>query len=164
MTPWPWAGDAVCKASAPWALSGGIAGHRKTGDRFNGFFDLDKKTPGTRCGEPAIGCISSRLPWRSGEFIAAVRGLQGFPSARPLRIALFFTLEPWFDEAFGALRTAGHGTFHLDQVWPGVTDHAVVSLLIYLVAFDLSPIGRIAASTSWGGGGACIRCTMRSGK
>ncbi len=52
------------------------------------------------------------------------------------RIALFFTLTPWFDEAFGALRTAGYGTFHLDQVWPGVTDNAVVSLLIYLVVFD----------------------------
>lgn len=52
------------------------------------------------------------------------------------RIALFFTLDPWFDEAFGALRTAGYGTFHLDQIWPGVTDHAVVSLLIYLVVFD----------------------------
>lgn len=52
------------------------------------------------------------------------------------RIALFFTLDPWFDEAFGALRTAGYGTFHLDQLWPGVTDHALVSLLIYLVVFD----------------------------
>jgi len=52
------------------------------------------------------------------------------------RIALFFTLDPWFDEAFGALRTAGYGTFHLDQIWPGVTDHAMVSLLIYLVVFD----------------------------
>ncbi|MDP3823059.1 MAG: sterol desaturase family protein [Burkholderiales bacterium] len=52
------------------------------------------------------------------------------------RIALFFTLEPWFDEAFGALRTAGYGTFHLDQAWPGMTDHAVVSLLLYLVVFD----------------------------
>jgi sterol desaturase/sphingolipid hydroxylase (fatty acid hydroxylase superfamily) len=52
------------------------------------------------------------------------------------RIALFFTLDPWFDEAFGALRTAGYGTFHLDQLWPGVTDHAVVSFLIYLVVFD----------------------------
>lgn len=52
------------------------------------------------------------------------------------RIALFFTLDPWFDEAFGALRTAGYGTFHLDQLWPGVTDYAVVSLLIYLVVFD----------------------------
>ncbi|MDP1742119.1 sterol desaturase family protein [Polaromonas sp.] len=53
------------------------------------------------------------------------------------RIALFFTLEPWFDEAFGALRTEGYGTFHLDQLWPGVTDGAVVSFLIYLVVFDL---------------------------
>ncbi|MEO6321436.1 MAG: sterol desaturase family protein, partial [Polaromonas sp.] len=49
---------------------------------------------------------------------------------------LFFTLAPWFDEAFGALRTAGYGTFHLDQLWPGVTDKAVVSVLIYLVVFD----------------------------
>ncbi len=52
------------------------------------------------------------------------------------RIALFFMLDPWFDEAFGALRTAGYGTFHLDQLWPGVTDTAVISFLIYLVAFD----------------------------
>ncbi len=53
------------------------------------------------------------------------------------RIALFFTLEPWFDEAFGVLRSAGYGTFHLDQLWPGVTDSAAVSFLIYLVVFDL---------------------------
>lgn len=52
------------------------------------------------------------------------------------RIALFFTLDPWFDEAFGALRTAGYGTFHLDQLRPGVTDNAVVSFAIYLVVFD----------------------------
>jgi sterol desaturase/sphingolipid hydroxylase (fatty acid hydroxylase superfamily) len=53
------------------------------------------------------------------------------------RIALFFTLDPLFDEGFGALRTAGYGTFHLDQLWPGVTDGAVASFLIYLVVFDL---------------------------
>lgn len=52
------------------------------------------------------------------------------------RLALFFTLDPWFDELFGMLRTAGYGTFHLDQLWPGVTDNALVSLLIYLVVFD----------------------------
>jgi sterol desaturase/sphingolipid hydroxylase (fatty acid hydroxylase superfamily) len=52
------------------------------------------------------------------------------------RIVLFLTLDPWFDEAFGALRTAGYGTFHLDQLWPGITDNAFVSLLIYLVVFD----------------------------
>ncbi|MDO8439742.1 MAG: sterol desaturase family protein [Polaromonas sp.] len=54
------------------------------------------------------------------------------------RVALFFTLMPWFDEAFGALRTAGYGTFHLDQWWPGVSDNALVSLLIYLVVFDFA--------------------------
>ena len=53
------------------------------------------------------------------------------------RVVLFFAVAPLFDELFGALRTAGFGTWHLDQLWPGVTDHAVVSLLIYLVVFDL---------------------------
>ncbi len=53
------------------------------------------------------------------------------------RVALFLTVTPLFDALFGALRTAGFGTLHLDQLWPGVTDHAVVSLLIYLVVFDL---------------------------
>ena len=52
------------------------------------------------------------------------------------RIALFFTVAPWFDQIFGALRTAGYGTFQLDQLWPGVTDNALVSLAIYVVAFD----------------------------
>lgn len=53
------------------------------------------------------------------------------------RVVLFFMVEPLFDTLFGAVRTAGFGTLHLDQLWPGVTDHAVVSLLIYLVLFDL---------------------------
>jgi sterol desaturase/sphingolipid hydroxylase (fatty acid hydroxylase superfamily) len=52
------------------------------------------------------------------------------------KLAMFFTLEPLFDDLFGALRVMGVGTFHLDQIWPGVTDLAVVSFIIYLVAFD----------------------------
>ena len=52
------------------------------------------------------------------------------------RLALFFTLDPLFDQLFGALRSAGFGTFHLDQLWPGVTENALVSFVIYLVAFD----------------------------
>ena len=52
------------------------------------------------------------------------------------RVALFFTVEPLFDSGFGALRAAGFGTFHLDQLWPGVTDGAVASLLLYLLVFD----------------------------
>ncbi len=54
------------------------------------------------------------------------------------RVALFFTLEPIFNSGIGILRTAGVGTFHLDQVWPGVTDGAVASFLIYLLALDLA--------------------------
>ena len=52
------------------------------------------------------------------------------------RVVLFFALDPLFDQLFGAIRTAGYGTFHVDQLWPGVTDIAVVSLLIYIVVFD----------------------------
>ncbi|MFM9881376.1 MAG: sterol desaturase family protein [Burkholderiaceae bacterium] len=52
------------------------------------------------------------------------------------RLALFFTVDPLFDELFSALRVQGVGTFHLDQVWPGVTDLALVSFAMYLVVFD----------------------------
>jgi len=52
------------------------------------------------------------------------------------RLALFFTLTPWLDDLFGLLRVAGLGTFHLDDLWPGVTDQALVSLLLYLLVFD----------------------------
>lgn len=53
------------------------------------------------------------------------------------RLALFFTVDPLFDALFGAIRTAGHGTFHLDQVWPGVTDLPLVGFALYLLVFDL---------------------------
>lgn len=53
------------------------------------------------------------------------------------RLALFFSLDTLLDDLFGTLRVAGLSTFQLDAVWPGVTDLALVSLVIYLVAFDL---------------------------
>ncbi len=52
------------------------------------------------------------------------------------RLVLFFTLTPLLDDLFGWLRVAGLPTFHLDDVWPGVTDQALVSLLLYLLVFD----------------------------
>lgn len=52
------------------------------------------------------------------------------------RVALFFTVEPLFDELFGLARVAGWNTWHVDQLWPGVTDRAWASFLIYLVVFD----------------------------
>jgi len=53
------------------------------------------------------------------------------------RVALFFLWAPLWDGVFGALRVHGVSTFHLDEAWPGVTDIPWVSLLLYLVVFDL---------------------------
>jgi sterol desaturase/sphingolipid hydroxylase (fatty acid hydroxylase superfamily) len=53
------------------------------------------------------------------------------------RLALFFTLTPYFDALFGALRVGGFETFHLDAVWPGVSDQPLASLVLYLLAIDL---------------------------
>ena len=57
------------------------------------------------------------------------------------RLALFFSLDPVLDALFGAWRVAGLTTFHLDAVWPGVTDHAVISLLMYLLVMDALDYG-----------------------
>ena len=57
------------------------------------------------------------------------------------RLALFFSLDPVLDALFGAWRVAGLTTFHLDAVWPGVTDHAGVSLLMYLLVMDALDYG-----------------------
>ena len=52
------------------------------------------------------------------------------------RLALFFTIDPLWDWLVGSLRMQGFETWHVDALWPGVTDVAWVSLLIYLVIFD----------------------------
>ncbi len=52
------------------------------------------------------------------------------------RVALFFSLTPLLDDLLGYLHVAGLGAFHLDAVWPGVTDMPWVSLLLYLVVLD----------------------------
>jgi sterol desaturase/sphingolipid hydroxylase (fatty acid hydroxylase superfamily) len=64
-------------------------------------------------------------------------------------VALFFTLEPLMDQAFGALRVAGLGTFHLDAIWPGVSDVPWVSLMLYLVVLDLLNYGVHRAQHQW---------------
>ncbi|AHC44811.1 sterol desaturase family protein [Achromobacter xylosoxidans] len=53
------------------------------------------------------------------------------------RLALFFTIDPFWDSVFGQLHIWGFAPFQLDQYWPGVTDQAWVSLIIYLLLFDL---------------------------
>jgi len=53
-----------------------------------------------------------------------------------VRLVMFFTIEPAWDAIAGQLRLAGLPTWQLDGLWPGVTDIAWVSLLMYLVVFD----------------------------
>ena len=52
------------------------------------------------------------------------------------RLVFFFTLEPLLETLIGEWRTAGYGSFHLEDVWPGVTDTPLLSFLLYLVVFD----------------------------
>lgn len=52
------------------------------------------------------------------------------------RLLLFFGVEPLADALFARLRLAGVSTWQLDGVWPGVSDVAWVSLLLYLLVFD----------------------------
>ncbi|MGI9151673.1 MAG: sterol desaturase family protein [Limnohabitans sp.] len=53
-----------------------------------------------------------------------------------LRVVLFLSVEPVMDTLLGELRVQGVGTFHLEHLWPGVTDGPWASFLIYLVVFD----------------------------
>ena len=52
------------------------------------------------------------------------------------KLALFFSIEPLWDELFGQASVQGFSTFHIDQLWPGVTDVALVSFIIYILIFD----------------------------
>jgi sterol desaturase/sphingolipid hydroxylase (fatty acid hydroxylase superfamily) len=50
---------------------------------------------------------------------------------------MFFSLDALFEQGLGLLRAQGMPTWHLDGLWPGVTDQAWVSFVLYLVLFDL---------------------------
>jgi sterol desaturase/sphingolipid hydroxylase (fatty acid hydroxylase superfamily) len=89
-----------------------------------------------------LGVIGPLQRWRPVEPItdrAAIRTDVLYTLIHRLglfRLAIFFTLEPLFDQVFGWLRVAGWSTWHLDDLWPGVSDLPWVSLVLYLVAFD----------------------------
>ncbi|WP_423453780.1 sterol desaturase family protein [Ottowia sp. VDI28] len=52
------------------------------------------------------------------------------------KLMMFFTFEEWALQLFGVLRAHGLPTLQIDQIWPGVSDVAWVSFLLYLVVFD----------------------------
>ncbi len=53
------------------------------------------------------------------------------------RLVMFFSIQPLWDTLSGQLRLAGVPTFQLDALWPGATDIALVSFVLYLLLFDL---------------------------
>jgi sterol desaturase/sphingolipid hydroxylase (fatty acid hydroxylase superfamily) len=77
-----------------------------------------------------VETITDRLTVRADMIYTMIHRLGLF------RLVLFFTLTPLLDDFLGVLRVAGVGTFHLDDLWPGVTDQALVSLLLYLLVID----------------------------
>ena len=54
-----------------------------------------------------------------------------------VRTALFFSIDPFWDWLVGRLRLQGLPSFDLDRLWPGFTDKALVSFVLYLLLFDL---------------------------
>ena len=52
------------------------------------------------------------------------------------RVAMFLSVDPVIDSVLGSLRVAGMPTWHIDAIWPGVTDVAWVSLIVYMLVFD----------------------------
>jgi len=52
------------------------------------------------------------------------------------RLAMFFTLDALVFGVNGELRLLGWQPWQIDAIWPGVTDTALLSFLMYLVLFD----------------------------
>lgn len=77
-----------------------------------------------------VEAVTDRATIRTDMLYTAIHRLGLF------RLAMFFTLTPVLDDVWGWLRVLGWPTWHLDDLWPGVTDVAWVSLLMYLVVFD----------------------------
>ena len=66
------------------------------------------------------------------------------------KLAMYFSVDAVFEQGLGWLRAQGLPTWHLDALWPGVTDQALISFLIYLVAFDFVNYWLHRAQHQWG--------------
>lgn len=66
------------------------------------------------------------------------------------RLGLFFTLDPVWDALFGRLHVWGMPSLQLEDLWPGITDVAWVSFILYLLVFDLVDYWIHRGQHSWG--------------
>lgn len=67
------------------------------------------------------------------------------------RVLLFFSVDPFWDWTVGQLHLLGLPSFELDHLWPGVTDVAWISFLLYLLLFDFVDYAyhRLQHSVGW---------------
>ena len=65
------------------------------------------------------------------------------------RLVLFFVLDPPLQHLLGWLRSQGWGTWHLDALWPGVTDIPWVRFVVYLLVFDALAYALHRAQHHW---------------
>jgi sterol desaturase/sphingolipid hydroxylase (fatty acid hydroxylase superfamily) len=57
------------------------------------------------------------------------------------KLGMFFLLEPFMDALMGQMSVWGWVAPQLDNLWPGLTDQALVSFVLYLLVFDLVHYG-----------------------
>ena len=76
-----------------------------------------------------VQAVTNRATIRTDMLYTAIHRLGLF------RVALFLTVDPLFDAAFGALRQQGISGFHLDQLL-GISQYALLSFVVYVVALD----------------------------
>ncbi len=76
-----------------------------------------------------VQAVTNRATIRTDMLYTAIHRLGLF------RVALFLTVDPLLDAAFGALRQQGISGFHLDQLL-GISQYALLSFVVYVVALD----------------------------
>jgi sterol desaturase/sphingolipid hydroxylase (fatty acid hydroxylase superfamily) len=129
-----WLFEAVVQ---PLMFAGGLAGLLEQGFRATGWLLVGLVQIGVM-----LTLIRALERWRPVEAVsdrAAVRTDIVYTLVHRLglfRLALFFTLDPLWDTLVGELRLLGLPAWSLDGLWPGITDVALVSFVIYLVLFD----------------------------
>lgn len=74
--------------------------------------------------------VTDRAAIRTDVVYTLLHRLGGFA------LVMFALLTPLMDALEAELRLLGFSRLNVDQVWPGVTDVALVSFLLYLVLFD----------------------------
>ncbi len=87
-----------------------------------------------------FGLLERRRPVEPVRDRAAVRTDIAYTLIHRLglvRLALFFSVDPLWQALAGWMGLHGWRPLSFEGLWPGVTDHALVSLLLYLLLFDL---------------------------